>query len=389
MDSGNDYRYGTGDTGDLSRHDRTSSFGWNIFLFAVAITMIAVNWGFLRPASKQLEEMKQQVSSLEQTVQLLTRQQGSAREATNLLQLLSEQGKHTTNAAEGLAEIQRLHSQLISQAKQLKTANMAIDRLGDLRKKVSEHSLLIDDAVLALSESNQVQEDLIDAAATTHDADEALDRLATLRMRLLRSIGYLEEAAPIVEEVDHLTERLKGSSELAADASTVADQLLDLHQTLINEADRASEAELALNELVDIRTLLDAQSIDIVKTKDTLHDLVEMKDDVLAQNANIADAIETLERTVDLTDQYQQASKSFETMRRWLTDVILMEPTVQRAMQTLEPISELGNLRRISQAELRHAAQVVRDMRRTEIARRSYTVRSTPEIASVDELERE
>ena len=114
-----------------------------------------------------------------------------------------------------------------------------------------------------------------------------------------------------------------------------------------------------------------------------------MKDDVLAQNANIADAIETLERTVDLTDQYQQASKSFDTMRRWLTDVILMEPTVQRAMQTLEPISELGNLRRISQDELRKAAQVVRDMRRTEIARRSYTVRSAPEIASVDEIDRD
>ena len=183
---------------DLARRDGSSSFGWNMFLFAIAITMIAVNWGFLRPASRQLDEMKQQVSSLEKTVEMLTNQRGSAREATSLLQLLSEQGKRADSAAAGLAEIQRLHNQLISEAQQLKSATIAINRFSDLREKVAQHSLLIDDAVLALSESNQVQEDLIDAGSTSSEADEALDQLATLRMRLLRSIGYLEEAAPIV-----------------------------------------------------------------------------------------------------------------------------------------------------------------------------------------------
>ncbi len=53
-------------------------------------------------------------------------------------------------------------------------------------------------------------------------------------------------------------------------------------------------------------------------------------------------------------------------------------------MQTLEPITELGNLRRISRDELLQAAQVVRDLRRTEVAKRSFAVRAVPEVARSD-----
>ena len=106
---------------------------------------------------------------------------------------------------------------------------------------------------------------------------------------------------------------------------------------------------------------------------------------MLVQGENLSDAIETLERTVDLTQQYQEAAQSFEKVRRWMTEVVLLEPTLRRAMQTLEPITELGNLRRISRDELLQAAQVVRDMRRAEVAKRSFTVKSVPEIADSGE----
>ena len=52
MDSANEYR--NSDAGDVAQRSGSSSFGWNMFLFAIAITMIAVNWGFLRPAAQQL-----------------------------------------------------------------------------------------------------------------------------------------------------------------------------------------------------------------------------------------------------------------------------------------------------------------------------------------------
>ena len=383
MDSRNDYQMPT-DGDDTARH--SNSVSWNMFLLAIAITMVVVNWGFIRPASRQLEQMRRHVGVLEETVHQLTSKHESADRAVDLLSLLAEQGQHSENAAAGLKQIQALHGQILAEAAQLKRATDAVDRLANLRDRVSSYASLIDDTASALDDSNQVQHDLIAAAEIAAEAETALDRLSTLRIKLLRSVEYLEEAEPIVAEVDLLNRRIVDAGSMTKEATSVAEQLVSLNETLLIEGAQASEAEVTLNELIGMRKQLDAQSVNIEKSKDTLVELVMLKDDVLAQTGDLADAIETLERTVDLTDQYQQASQTFLEMRRWLTDVVMMEPTLRRAMSTLEPITDLGNLRRISRDELRQAAQVVRDMRRTEVARRAYSVRSVPEIASDAEL---
>lgn len=384
MDSANEYR--NSDAGDVAQRSGSSSFGWNMFLFAIAITMIAVNWGFLRPAAQQLDDMRAQISSLEKTVELLNQERESGDESLNLLAMLKQQGKLSQEAAQGLAEIEDLHQKLIAASTQIDRADRVIQRMTTLQEKVSRHSRLLDDTVAAIEKSNAVQQDLIDSAAASTEAELALSRLSTLRMRLLRSIGYLEEAEPILTEVNRLHQSLLDTESLNQEASDVAEDLISLNKTLVNEGEQVLEAEFALNELIDLRTQLDAQSIDIDKSQDTLQGLVDVKDDVLAQTADIADAIETLERTADLTDQYQEATESFAAMQRWLTDVILMEPTLRRAMNTLEPISELGNLRRISQDELRQAAQVVRDMRRTGIASKPRAADTTAEVATTDDM---
>ena len=81
-----------------------------------------------------------------------------------------------------------------------------------------------------------------------------------------------------------------------------------------------------------------------------------------------------------MNDQFRQAASSLDQMRHWLTDVMMLEPTIRRAMTTLEPLTELGNLRRISGDELRQAARVVRDMRRAEQAGESVARRSADEV---------
>jgi hypothetical protein len=96
--------------------------------------------------------------------------------------------------------------------------------------------------------------------------------------------------------------------------------------------------------------------------------MTRLTDGVLAQTESIGEAILTLEETADLAAEFREASASFVELRRWLTDVTMMGPMVQRAMETLEPLTALGNLRRVSADELRQAARVVREMRETQMA---------------------
>ncbi len=387
MDSRNDYDLGTTLMDDVTHHQGSGGFGWNMFLFAVAVAMIAVNWGFLRPASRQLALMQHHIDALERNVKELTRQHGSAQRAVDLLALLAEQGRQSEQAASGLEKIQQLHQQLLAEAEQLPAANSAVSRLSSLRQDVVRSAGLIEQTRETLSATSDLQQRLVSSANQLRDADAALGRVSDMRTRLLQSVGKLEEAKPLVAKVDQVHQALVDSASLAQDAQSVTDDFVLMSKKLSDESGQTQRSQLVLDDLLDIRQKLDAQAGEMELSHATLDNLVQLKEDVLVQSENLTAAIETLERTVDMTQQYQQAAKSFDELRRWLTEVVLLEPTLRRAMQTLEPITELGNLRHISREELLQAAQVVRDMRRVEVAKRSFTVQSVPEVATSAEGE--
>ena len=192
----------------------------------------------------------------------------------------------------------------------------------------------------------------------------------------------MDATEQLVDEVSSLHRVLVNTAALHNNASEVADTLIDLSETLVDESESAEAAHVALTDLLDIRDTIVAQESEIAKSQATLEDLVQLKDDVLAQTDSIGDAIVTLERTTDLTDQFREASQSFDDVRRWLSDVILMEPTVRRAMDALEPLTELGNLRRVSADELRQAARVVRDIRQADLVRSQQQGDDATEVAS-------
>jgi hypothetical protein len=61
----------------------------------------------------------------------------------------------------------------------------------------------------------------------------------------------------------------------------------------------------------------------------------------------------------DVQEQMAKIALSFGRMRHWIVEILAFEPTFNRAMQTLRPLTELGNVRRMSASELR---QVIRTM---------------------------
>ena len=91
-----------------------------------------------------------------------------------------------------------------------------------------------------------------------------------------------------------------------------------------------------------------------------------LKDKVLAQTADLAEAIDTLELTADLHEQLEKAVRSFAGMRHAVIEIMALEPTVERALAALEPLTALGNLRHLNGGELRDVARSIRDQRKSD-----------------------
>ena len=153
---------------DISVEERSSSFfGWNMFLFAVAVAMIAVNWGFLRPASRQLDQLQSQINTLEKTVALLSEQKSSVQETTDLLAILAKQNRQAELASASLSRIQQLHNRLINETSRYNDAAVALHRLSSLRKEVAEQSTKIEATKQALQEMAHVQRHLLAIATAS------------------------------------------------------------------------------------------------------------------------------------------------------------------------------------------------------------------------------
>jgi hypothetical protein len=61
--------------------------------------------------------------------------------------------------------------------------------------------------------------------------------------------------------------------------------------------------------------------------------------------------------------------RSLEGIRRGLMEFVLMENTIARAIRTLQPLLELGNLRHLDEEQLRHIARSMSAQQSTQIGK--------------------
>jgi hypothetical protein len=117
--------------------------------------------------------------------------------------------------------------------------------------------------------------------------------------------------------------------------------------------------------MVKIRETLHGQASELAEARSNLDGLVGLKRSVLSQTGDLADAVETLETAAELHHQFEDTVQSFDRVRRWMTEVLLFESTVERAVAAIKPLVELTNLRRMSAVELRQAARSITEGRKS------------------------
>ena len=97
--------------------------------------------------------------------------------------------------------------------------------------------------------------------------------------------------------------------------------------------------------------------------------LINIQAEIASQTDRLVDSITALELLGDFQGEFNGQLSNVEEMRRQLTELILLQTTIDQALEVVEPISELGDLRRLDTGEIREAARMILDQRRARHAR--------------------
>lgn len=367
---------------------------WRSFLSGLAAGLIVLYLVATRPIAGQLSQLEGQIASLERNMNRLVSKRGRATQANDLLSALTEQGRRAQAAALSLQQIDSLHSQLISQHTITADAKRSLAALGELRSgalEVGEQTAEVHQAIDALGE---LQERVIAQYHSITSAQQTLNEIIRLHKLVLSEADEVGDARRAIEGLAELKSRSLAAGEEADRAGEVANKLLGTQQRLLraagdldqaravgrglaalkdeilcgNDPEQIEEAREALGGLADLRQQLQRESADVAPARVSLDGLVAIKDQVLARTSDLADAVETLETLGDLEHQLVESVQSFDRIRRWLVEAVLIEPAVERASTMLKPLVELSNLRRLNPADLRQAARSIADQRSARVA---------------------
>ena len=171
-----------------------------------------------------------------------------------------------------------------------------------------------------------------------------------------------------LDSIDSLRDRLV---DLHCQATVADDSLnaIDALHARLGATQAANPAALAsLDALVSIRDRLDDQGTGIQAAQDRVEQLIDLKNLAIAQTDDLPTATANLELMVDIQEQFERIAGTFGRMRLWIAEVVAFEPTFNRAMRTLQPLVELGNLRHMNANELRQVVQAMSQRRDAQFA---------------------
>ncbi|MCA9264829.1 MAG: hypothetical protein KDA60_13310 [Planctomycetales bacterium] len=345
--------------------------GWLSFAAGGILTFVFVFMGVARPAGQELAKMRRRLSTLEQSVWEVAGQKDTARASNELLALLVEQKQHTKEASEAMLAIQQLHQQFVNQ-----TADMQqqfASQTAEMQQQLAAQSTDMQQHVDLMRQQVAVQSERLYAqlSAQSQQLQEAMDfaaQLIALKDVLANNRERVTEASDVLADSEEVLETLASSVETSFEAKRAGDQLLSLEESLLQRRGETEIARENLDQLFDLRDSLGADEANVQVAQGRVEDLVGLKNSIISKTDDLAEAIETLELTTDLTQQYHEAALAFENIRQWMVEIVAMEPMLARARRSLEPLTELGNLRRLDRDQIKAVAQNLSQTWRTQVA---------------------
>lgn len=321
-------------------------------------------------------------------------------------------GQRTKQAEESVSGLLRVREAALVEAADIDSAMAAVREFGSLKDRIVSESEGLHVAASDLEATFVNVQELIDLKdQILHDGGEidvardevdaafaSVREFGALRDQILKSGEGLDVAQTHVTEFTALKNDIFNEAANVADARRTAREFFALSSDIRAEADGVIDAQMTAedlftlkNDIVEnggntktafsnaerlfsLRNTLNSD-MDLDGAAGNLDQLVSIQDTIHKQTREVADAIDTLEVLSDLSEELQGQVVEMGSLRKNLMDIVLMEATVRKVVDVLEPLAEISSLRRMGDAELRDAARVIMDKRR--IARQPAGSRRT------------
>ncbi len=250
-------------------------------------------------------------------------------------------------SAERLGSLAKSMAEFEASPDRIRAARETAERLAALEKKLAEQRQHLEDSDAALNALIALKDTLRLHRKETAEAREAADELVRLARDVASTRETVQAARATREQTEQLLARIAERRTEVQAAAETADRLLRIHDSLIAATPELNQAESSLAAL----------------------DAVQHR--VRSMGAKLADSLKTLELLGDLDEELRTQVRSIDNIRRNLMEIVLLESAVGRVARILEPLAQLVDLRRLSTADIRAAAEVV-------LQRRAHRLAQTP-----------
>lgn len=403
------------DTGNTIDNNETQRSPWPMAAVAVIATLLGTHLVVYRPMKNQMElqvsNMQRQLTAVRGDMQKLVSAQSNAKETNDLLNELNQQRDQMREARLTLASITSFRRRVQREVEATNKTMADVKKLTQLQSSIATSRKLATDAADTLEQVHTLHRRMIVAGKQLEGAKSSLNEFVALKNRIEQEAGDLEDAECRLIELGYLKSlvmdeskdvksatvalnsiiglknTINGNSTGTVDAMMNAERLIILKENIadhgisrqaMDNARRWLQIGEALNEsreqsqlasnivrrMITITNDLSTQHAETETAEKNLKSLMSMRDHLSKNSRQVAAAVQTLEL---LTDLHKDVTKHVQTMtglRKSLLEIVLLESTVARTVKAMQPLVQLGNLRRLSDREVREAARTIMNNRR-------------------------
>jgi hypothetical protein len=359
----------------------------------LAATVLGVNLSIVRPLKDRMEDLKQEVASMQSDMQLLIGERDQIRNTNDLLSGLKAQQAIFEDARHSLASMRQMREELTAECQKASEVLASVQKLAALQKDILKTGDSAAPANKALEQLVTLEQQLIEQNSTADDAIQAAERLATLKRNVLAEsleanaadaglaqlsnlktqiIKQTEDLATTNQRAKSLLEMknqiLQQTSDLDAAAAAAAG-LLKLKDQVVARGGNIGDAQQNVDRLLGLRDKLAANASQNEAADRSASLLIQLQRKIIGEKANLADAVKSIETLVDIQHEFQDQVRQLDGIRHGLMEFVMMENTVARAVHALQPLLELGNLRHLNEEQLQQIARSMGAQQATRIGK--------------------
>ncbi|MCX7387140.1 MAG: hypothetical protein NTX48_10795 [Planctomycetales bacterium] len=362
---------------------------WICMTMSLAVVFFGMQLMMVGPLKGRLDGIEARLAESDGNMKKLVAGRDSVWKTNNLLTSIEEQGSHLQKVEKSLADIQNLRSSIQREAESSSVALAALDRISTVQDRLVAGQQQTLEAATQVTKLDELLTSLIKGGENTEVAHNSIDGIMALQNRVIAASNNYEQASEGVTNLADLTQRMAAQSEELKIASARFDEFVGLTHSIqvaaINlESAKTTVAEISTlqNELVAsgetltiaqnnarglvaMQGTLSGDSQKLEMSRQNLDSLIAMGASLSTQSQQVAEAIQNLEIMDDFRTELAVHVKSLDGVRRTMMDIAMMESTLSRVAKVVEPLTQIGNLRRLSDDEMREAARVILDRRVT------------------------